>query len=322
MTETTRMVFERYQVRKTKKQKNAFRDYLRTVAMQNGYACHEEKGSFGAKNFVVGDPTTAGIVYTAHYDTCARLPFPNFITPTNIWIYLLYQVFVVALVFAPAWILEIGAGHLCEVLGASPELSFLIGRMIFLVLIVTDLWLIMAGPANRHTANDNTSGVTTLLDLMIAMPESLRENVAFIFFDLEELGMFGSAGYYAYHKNHLQDTLVINFDCVSDGDTMLFAVRKSASDYAPALEASFPEEGRFAVKVMTKGVFYPSDQAQFPMGVGVAALKKTRRGLLYMDRIHTGKDTVYDEENIRFLVDGSVRLTSTILDPLSNTNTL
>jgi hypothetical protein len=47
-----------------------------------------EKASFGGRNIVIGNPDTAKVLYTAHYDTCARLPFPNFITPKNIFIYL------------------------------------------------------------------------------------------------------------------------------------------------------------------------------------------------------------------------------------------
>lgn len=89
---------------------------------------------------------------------------------------------------------------------------------------------------------------------------------------------------------------------------MLFAVRKKAAPYAAALRAAYPVTDRYDVLVRTKGTIYPSDQAQFPCGVGVAALKKTRRGLLYMDRIHTARDTVFQEENIVYLVEGSVRL--------------
>ncbi|MBQ8402197.1 MAG: hypothetical protein IJX14_09735, partial [Clostridia bacterium] len=58
-------------------------------------------------------------------------------------------------------------------------------------------------------------------------------------------------------------------------------------------------------------VFYPSDQMNFPCGVGAAALKRARiGGILYMDRIHIRKDTVYQEENIAFLTDASIRLTA------------
>ncbi len=43
MTETTRTVFEKYLVRKSQKQKNAFIDYVKTTAASKGYPCHVEK---------------------------------------------------------------------------------------------------------------------------------------------------------------------------------------------------------------------------------------------------------------------------------------
>ena len=46
--------------------------------------------------------------------------------------------------------------------------------------------------------------------------------------------------------------------------------------------------------------FYPSDQMNFPYGVGVAALKR-RKKILYLDRIHTSKDTVLDQTNVNIL---------------------
>ena len=91
MTETTKVLFERYEVRKTKAQKAAFADYVREVAEQYGYTFSVEQHSNGARNLVVGDAKRARAVYTAHYDTCARTPFPNFITPKNFLIYFLYQ---------------------------------------------------------------------------------------------------------------------------------------------------------------------------------------------------------------------------------------
>ena len=78
MTETTRTIFDKYQVRKSKKQKAAFIEYVENVAKSYGYGVKLEKGYFGAKNIVVGDVENAKVIYTAHYDTCARLPVPNF----------------------------------------------------------------------------------------------------------------------------------------------------------------------------------------------------------------------------------------------------
>ena len=83
MTKTTETVFQNYEIRKTKKQKSAFIDYVKTVADENGYSCEIQKGALGVRNIVIGSPEKAKVIYTAHYDTCAALPFPNFITQKN-----------------------------------------------------------------------------------------------------------------------------------------------------------------------------------------------------------------------------------------------
>ncbi len=309
MTETTKTIFEKHEIRKSKKQKTAFIDYVRATAAAEGYESHTEKGYFGARNIVVGDPEKAKVIYTAHYDTCARLPFPNFITPKSIGIYLLYQLALTILLMGLPFLLMTGIGVLLTACTAISDAA--LGMILYygwLVLLVAELWLMMAGPANRHTANDNTSGVTTLLDIMHALPAELRGEAAFIFFDLEELGLFGSAGYASKHKQIMKNTLLMNFDCVSDGDTILFAVRSGAKSYMPAIRSAFPETAALRTEVASKHVFYPSDQANFTRGVGVAALKRSRSGILYMNRIHTKNDVVYEEGNVAYLTEGAVRL--------------
>ena len=315
MTQTTHDVFDRHEIRKTRKQKSSFIDYVKSVSAAEGYTCKTEKGYFGARNIVVGDPDTAKVIYTAHYDTCARLPFPNFITPKCIWLYLLYQIVItVVLVCLPAVITQ-GAYHLGLLL--NPELTVNLTEdfdatfFLWYILLLSELFLVMAGPANRHTANDNTSGVTTLLNIMTILPAEAREEVAFVFFDLEEMGLFGSAGFANKHKRIAQNTLLLNFDCVSDGHTLLFALCKGSARYAPAIREAFPATETHAVEVASKGVFYPSDQMNFARGVGVAALKG-KGSLLYMDRIHTKRDTVYMEENITYLTEGAVRLAESL----------
>ena len=310
MTETTRTVFEKHQIRKSRKQKTAFIDYVRTTAASLGYDSRTEKGYLGARNIVVGNPDTAKVIYTAHYDTCAVMPFPNFITPKCIWLFLLYQILVgVLLVAIPSALV---AGIFFGLAACGIEANALLLYYLWLTLILAMCWLIMAGPANKHTANDNTSGVTTLLDTMTALPEELRGEVAFVFFDLEEMGLLGSAGFAGKHKKVTTNTLLINFDCVSDGKTVLFVLRKGATRYTEAIKTAFPSTETFTAEVVSKGAIYPSDQANFARGVGVAALKKTKGGLLYMDRIHTNRDTVYMEENIAYLTDGAVRLAGSL----------
>ena len=313
MTKTTETVFQKYQIRKTKKQKSAFIDYVKTIADENGYPCEIQKGLLGARNIVIGSPEKAKVLYTAHYDTCAVLPFPNFITPKNFLIYLLYQIGILIPLFALIGIFSFLIQLLPLLLPIDPILTLSISLFVYEALLIGFCILLIAGPANRHTANDNTSGVTTLLDIMTEMPEELRGNAAFVFFDLEESGLLGSASFAKKYKNAVKNKPLVNFDCVSDGDYILFAVKKNASRYVPLLNDAFRKDDRVsAVDVCAKGVFYPSDQANFKNGIGVAALKRTKRGLLYMNRIHTPRDTVYREENIRFLTEGAIRLTENL----------
>lgn len=313
MTETSKTVLEKYQIRKTKKQKSAFIEYVRSIAEQNGYECKVEKGTFGVRNIVVGSPESAKAVYTAHYDTCPRLPFPNFITPKNIFIYLLYQLLIVAAFFAVSFLIGFGIGFAVGFLNVDEQWLSLIYRILVLSLYFLFMFFLLAGPANKHTANDNTSGVATLLDIMTSLPQDSKENVAFVFFDLEETGLFGSSSFASKHKKCMKDKLLLNFDCVSDGDKILLAVNKKARKFVPLLEEHFQSRDKFTVEILSKGVFYPSDQANFKCGVGVAALKYSK--LLktdYMDRIHTEKDVIFQEENIAFLTECSVSLASTI----------
>jgi hypothetical protein len=168
--------------------------------------------------------------------------------------------------------------------------------------------MMLMGPANKHTANDNTSGVTALLAIMEDLPQEMREQVAFVFFDNEEIGLVGSRSFFTAHKSVMKNKLLMNFDCVSDGNDVLFVLPKAALKYEGAIAESFAPTADYNVTIAKKHVVYPSDQACFPLGVGVAALKRTRRGLLYMNRIHTARDVIYNEENIEFIARGSLEL--------------
>lgn len=308
MTETTKEIFEKHQIRKTKKQKSAFIEYVNEIAKRYGYNCKVEKGSFGSRNIVIGDPDTAKVFYTAHYDTCARLPFPNFITPKNFLVYLLYQFLIVGIFFVLAFAVGFLSGLLVLFLPINENVSYAIVSFLPQIIYLVLLYLLLGGPANKHTANDNTSGVTTILDILTKLPQDQQNKVAFVLFDLEEAGLIGSSSFASKHKNIKKNSLVINFDCVSDGETILFALKKTTKKYAELLEKAFVSTPDITVDI-TRNAFYPSDNAAFKGGIGVAALKKSKFfGMLYMDRIHTNKDVVYREENVQFLTSGAIKL--------------
>ena len=293
-------LFEKYEIRKNKKQKTQFIEWVKGMALDKGWAFNVEKGSFGTRNIVIGDVDKAKIVFTAHYDTCAVLPFPNFITPKNFLVYLIYQIFICLVIFVPMWILQfIGFVLLPDYF----EIVNLLSSGVLLLFV----FLIMFGPANKHTANDNTSGVATILGLLNEFKST--DDVALVLFDFEEIGLVGSSSFASKHKAVMKDKILINFDCVSDGRYMLFVLNKKTSYLVGDFKESFVSNKDIDVEIVTKGVFYPSDQACFKKGIGVCALKKNKifkSG--YMDRIHTIKDTVFRKENIEFLVDGSRKL--------------
>ena len=315
MRESTKEIFEKHEIRKTGKQKAAFRKFIGEKAEALGYSSHVESGSFGARNVVVGDPDGARVVFGAHYDTCPRLFMPNFITPKNILVYILYQILLAVVVVAiPIIALRIIIELAAPLVGIVGDNLFLIKHFASLLWCIVAVYLLMAGPANKHTAHDNTSGVTTLVSIMEDIPEEMRSSVAFVFFDLEEVGLIGSSSFAGRHKAVMKDKLLVNFDCVSDGENIIFALRHGAREYEGVIREAYKPEGGFKVEVLSRGVIYPSDQASFKKGVGVAALKRGKFDILYMDRIHTARDTVFMEENIEFLARGSIELTRLLMD--------
>ena len=107
-------VLREFPVRKSKKQKQAFRAAVRSYGEGLGYPVTEEKAPFGARNVLFGDPDKADFLVTAHYDTPARLPFPNFITPQNMAVYLAYQIAVAFLLLVPCFAMSMIVGMFAE----------------------------------------------------------------------------------------------------------------------------------------------------------------------------------------------------------------
>ena len=311
MTPVTKKLLADFQIRKTKQQKASFRAWLCDELGRAGYAPQGETGGLlNSSNVVAGDPEKAQVLLAAHYDTCAVLPFPNCITPRNFLVYLLFQLLICALFLLIAIATEVAV-----LLAFDPPLC---GALLAIYAVLGFcIWWMLAGKANKHTANDNTSGVAALLETALALPEELRGKVCFVFFDNEEKGLLGPSAFAAGHRQVKAGTLVLNFDCVGDGDYLQFFPSKTVKqepDTLALLEACFPAAGSQAVEVVRGFSLYPSDQAVLRRGVGIAALKKAPVIGYYMDRIHTRRDTVLEEENVQLLCRGAVRLAGTLTE--------
>ena len=290
-------VLERFPIRKTKKQKCAFRKEVQDFAQKHGYSVRIETGSFGANNMVIGDPAKAQYLVTAHYDTPASIGIPNFVTPCNVVLFLLFQILVVGVLLAVSVGMAMAVGHF------SGNARY--GLITWYIVYFGILYLMMLGPANRNNANDNTSGVVTVLETMVSLPENQRDKVCFVLFDLEEAGLVGSASYRKAHKKETDRQLILNLDCVGDGDAIvLFPTAKLRKNEAQLekLAAICRSCGEKAIRLHQRGFAYcPSDQKNFPNGVGIMAFHEKKGVGLYCGRIHTWRDKVLEQTNVNIL---------------------
>lgn len=297
-----------YEVRKTWAQKSGFIAWAREYGARHGLSMQvEESGKLvRSRNLVFGEPEKADILLTAHYDTCAQLPFPNMMTPACWPIILLTQILLPVLVFGA---LGVGTGYLVGrtvgELAIPAGFSAALASLSVSALCFFAVWLMIAGPENPHTANDNTSGVALVLLAMEALCG--REDVAFVLFDNEEKGMLGSSAFFKRHAGAARRVFVLNADCVSDGETLMLVGSRAAmgSPLGKRLEASLSRAAKKAGKRAFAGtsprVLFPSDQMVFPRGAALAALRG--RKILYLDRIHTKRDTVFEDENLFCLLE-------------------
>lgn len=263
------ILLRQYEVRKTQAQKTAFIAWAKAYAAQLQIPVTvEESGKWvRSRNIVFGDADHAHTIITAHYDTCAWTPLGAGMTP-----------------------------------GCWPVILLIeLVQMLFLIPL---LLMMFFGPANRHTANDNTSGVLTVLLAMERLKE--KSGVAFVLFDNEEKGLFGAQAFIKAHPQAARRFL-LNLDCVGDGSTLLYTGTKlsmrmpQAKRLLAALEKTAPAYGLKAASGEFPKWIYPSDQMLFPRGTAIAALKGKR--ILYLDRIHTARDTVLEEKNIECLLE-------------------
>ncbi len=303
MTPLCERIVRDFQARKGRARKAAFRELVRAEMRKEGVIFREEraKGLIENVNLVCGNLARAEFVFGAHYDTCAELPFPNLAAPLNWPLSILTQLLLTLMLALPAAL----CAFLARQLGAPVAAAIAVGAACGLLASA----LVVAGKANRHTMNDNTSGVVALLTLLARMTQEQRGRVAVVLFDNEEVGLIGSTLFRRRHARTMADKPLVNLDCVGDGNIVLFAANKGyRADEAlwARTKAAFPA-GDFEL-AFAQRAFYPSDHWGFPKALAMATLKRRRFFGAVIDRIHTRRDTILKEENIEYIVEGLLRL--------------
>lgn len=287
-------ILKAHPIRKTNEQKEAFRADVQAYLKELGYDCRLESCGKDGQNLVFGAAETADYLITAHYDTPATIGIPNVCTPCNALRSRLHFFITFMLSFS----MSLGAGLLLK------AGHVLWGILLFLP-IVAFLYLIRNGPANVNNTNDNTSGVVTLLEIARTLHPAHRNKVGFVLFDLEERGLKGSAAYRKAHKEATEKQIVLNVDCVGDGDHILLMPNKKARQNEKLVAKLKYLGGWFGNKqilTIDKGFCsYNSDHKNFPMAVGVGAFHKKKGKTYTLDKIHTRHDTNLDMTNVNLL---------------------
>ena len=306
-------ILQKYEIRKSNKEKAAFIDYIKERLAKAGYDPEtditiEEKGRglFKSRNIVVGNPAEAKVLLGGHYDTCAWMPFPNFMAPTNPVLFWGYQILLTIMILLFATLISFPIGLIFK----NSEIAY----YAFLFSLIGLMIQLMVGFKNKHTANDNTSGILTLTRILEELPAEQRKKVCVIYFDNEEKGLFGSSFFYKKHKRQIKNKMLINFDCVGDGENIVtMAGRRCRKDAAYPLLVDVLEKNTTNANVnylcrKMKFMQFPSDQMNFKKGLGVCSLKKSPIGY-YVARIHTAFDTKCRKENVDYLTKSMVDFT-------------
>ena len=127
----------------------------------------------------------------------------------------------------------------------------------------------------------------------------------------------GSAFFYKKHRKVIKDKILINFDCVGDGENIVtMADSKSRKDEIYPLFVDSLKQNEAGANVIylckkMKWMMFPSDQLNFRKGIGVCSLKKSWIGY-YVDKIHTYFDTNCREENVAYLTKSMVGFISNL----------
>ena len=288
---------EKFPIRRSDKQKEAFRKWVMAEMNAMGYRARVEENDKGKHhNVIAGDPESAELTVTAHYDTPACIGIPNLMIPRNWAVYFLYQALVCGGMIAIALCVGLAIGAALQ-----DQRGLLLG---YLGVYVGLMLLMLYGPANKHNVNDNTSGVAAVLETMARIPVEQRPKIAFILFDNEEKGCRGSKAYAREHLQMQHTKLVVNLDCVGVGEHFIVsspALARNLDGYE-LLERVLSEDkartAHFFSSVTTRG---NSDYRSFKCGVGVSAYRMVSGVGFYTGAIHTARDTQADQGNIEYL---------------------
>lgn len=288
-------IVSRFPVRNSDEQKSAFLAWALEKAKASGIAARIENNG-KHKNAVFGDPDTAKVIFTAHYDTPRRMLLPNLMLPCSRLLFWCYQIGIVLIILVPSILAGLAAGWVTD--------SRPVVLAAYLAVYAALFLLFFRGRPNPNNVNDNTSGTAAVMSILFALPEADRAKAAFILFDNEEKGKLGSKAFAKAHPDISLHTPLINLDCVGVGDRFVVIERRdfAAHPSHPVLQSALSALPNVCITPADKATAN-SDHLSFKTSAYIGACKRSARGILYTPNIHTPKDRTADEGNLSALRD-------------------
>lgn len=303
MTELSKQILKKHQVRKTNIQKDEF---IKLVRFYYPKMQIQQTGSRNTRNLIIGNLSKATTVISAHYDTGTNLFISNTWFPRNIVAYSLYQLIVAMPLIIAAIIGSIILWNI-HIFAVAVYLYFILS----IHFLSTSF-----GKANKNNVNCNTSGVITAFETLAQMSEEQRENTAIVLFDNKEKGLIGSSFFKQRYHEFMKDKILINLECVGEGDNIMVIQNKKAIEkYTNETMKAFKKTPDKTICIESANrVVVPSDQMGFPCYLSITAFKKSERLGLYLDNIRTKKDKNCDMRNIEYIANCILEFTNLIIE--------
>ncbi len=292
MTDYVTLLGERFPVRKTKAQREAFRAWLTEELKALGYrASAETSGFLRAPSLTAGNPEKAPLLLAVHTDTPARWLLPDLTIPRNIPLWILWQLLHMVLLLIPALAVYLLVYRLT---GGSAQLG-----LWGLVLTYVGLLLLnQFGPANPRNRGEDAD-LAAALTLLASLPPEDRDKLAVLFTDRGCRGASGTKAWCKEHPNPAYTRLTLTLARIGDGDRWLCASTATAHKCTGfgALQRVIAER-LDAVCCDVKGTTLRGDRRGFRCSVTLAAGRVSPVIGLWSGRARTPRDTVADPENI------------------------
>jgi hypothetical protein len=220
----TRRANDMQMKRQTRRQKEAFRREV-LEAFPNAYTDRH----LLAKNIVIGNPVTAETIVSAHYDTPPKLPvwFVRHLTLfAMVGVPFLLMGWFEVMFRLPLWTMQ-------PIIMSNLDMYFFLVMAIgYGAMAIYIAHLFGFTPfLNDVSMNDNTSGVAVVLD----MANRNDPRFAFVLFDNEEKGLFGSLAFRKRYNDILKDKRIIVLDCIGVGDVLNLYTWGQKTDVADEL---------------------------------------------------------------------------------------